>query len=95
MADPIPFKKPERKIRIARPDGKDRALILQELLDCVVKAEADPGFVGFALVCLMDDGRRISHWNTIRCAVPQLAKQVRREAADIAKFISTDERMME
>jgi hypothetical protein len=91
MADAIPFKKLTQKARIGHPSAKDRVLIFQELLDLAAAAEMDPGCVGFALICLMDNGARRSTWNTVKIAAPQLAKQVRREAALIAKYIQTSD----
>lgn len=83
--DPIPFQKPKVKARLALPNKEDRAYMIDQLLEAVVRIEADPEFVGFSIVAQMADGRAIAHWRAMQPAEVQLVKNVRRHAAEIAE----------
>ena len=90
MSDLLPFRKPEYRARLTLPNSDGRKEMLDVMLDCAARIEADPDFCGFALVGLMADGKRISHWAATNNSVPHLMKQVRREAALMAKESNTE-----
>ena len=87
MADLLRFKKPSAVARLPLPSDEARKDMLDALLSMVVAAEKDPRFVGYAVVILDDDGKRISEWRSTYGSAAQLSRQVRREAALILKDI--------
>lgn len=88
--DALPFAKPARKARLPLPNPENRARMIDGLVNVAAAIEKEPEFVGFAIIGLRSDGARLSDWHVIDGGVTQLARVVRKEAAEIAKTFSRE-----